>query len=62
MLLLPEVSGGGVCVGGTSAALSFRWMKPFTGETLDLENVGQESLDPGTLGQDSGPGFHTVSP
>lgn len=42
-----------MCVGGTSAALSFHWMKPFTAETSDRENLGEETLDLGTLGQDS---------
>lgn len=53
VLRLPELSGGDVCVGGTSAALYIHWMKPFTAETLDLENLGQETLDLETLGQDS---------
>lgn len=37
-----EKNGGDVRVGGTSAALSFHWMKPFTAETSDRENLGQD--------------------
>lgn len=37
-----EKNGGDVCVGGTSAALCFHWMKPFTAETSDRENLGQD--------------------